>query len=30
MLRKQADLFRKYLNFGANPNASFRDLVKAI
>ena len=27
MLRRQADLFRRYSNFGQYPNASFRDLV---
>ncbi len=30
MLRKQADLFRKYSSFGANPNANFRDLVNDV
>ncbi len=30
MLRRQADLFRKYSDFGRNPNATFRNLVNDI
>src|SRR4051812_13965215 len=30
MLRRQADLFRRYSTFGSNPNASFRDLVNDV
>jgi len=30
MLRRQIDLFRSYSDFSRNPNASFRDLVRAV